>query len=64
MYPRCGRCPMDPGTEKVEDKTIVILGAFDSQGTKCEKDLSKKSPAGPTEQTPKREYLIARSQLT
>ena len=27
-------------------------------------DISKKSPTGPTERTPKPEYLIARSQLT
>ena len=46
------RVPMDPGTEKVEDKTIVIMESSDSQGTKCEKDLSKKSPTGPTETDP------------
>ena len=35
-----------------------------ADGIKLGASLSKKSPTGPTEQTPKPEYLIARSQLT
>ena len=37
---------------------------FIFQGAVVETLCSKKSPTGPTERTPKPEYLIARSQLT
>ena len=36
----------------------------DQNASECFDDVSKKSPTGPTERTPKPEYLIARSQLT
>ncbi len=56
---------MKEGTKGLLDESSQKVGPNRKVAGRNATDVSKKSPTGPTERTPKKpEYLIARSQLT